>query len=134
MSTDDPSTSELLRGLSDDLVQLVRSELQHAQIETLAKVREAQRGVTLLAGAGALGGLAAGMSGVLVLRVLDRWLPPRTAALVVTSLYGAGAAGLAAAGVAELKRVGAPVPEETLHSVRRDIQAVRPGHSPTDEG
>jgi len=132
MSTDDPSTSELLRGLSDDLVQLMRSELQHAQAETLAKVREARRVSAMLAGAGALGGLAAGMSGVLVLRMLDRWLPPRTAALVATSLYGAGAAGLAAAGMAELKRVGAPVPEETLHSVRRDIEAVRRGASTTE--
>jgi hypothetical protein len=130
MTTDDSSVNDLLRSLSQDLSSLVRNEIQLARAEVVAKSREAGRGAALLAGSGVLGALATGMSGVYVLRVLDRWLPPRTAAFVATSLYGAGAAGLARAGLAELRRVGPPVPERTLSSVRDDVDALRPGSGP----
>ena len=134
MTTDDSSLPDLLRSLSEDVASLVRSEIEHARLEVVTKTREAAPGAALLGGAAVLGALGTGMSGVYVLRLLDGFLPPRTAAFVATSLYGAGAAALARAGMEELKRVGPPVPERTLDSVREDVEAMRPGSTEPDLG
>jgi hypothetical protein len=71
-----------------------------------------------------LGVLATGTSAVVLIRFLDRLLPPLTAAVVATGLLGGGAAVLARAGLEELKRVGPPVPERTIESVKADVAAV----------
>ena len=120
-------TSNLVGALTQDVSALVREEIRAAQAELAGKARRAGRGGALLAGAGVLGALAMGSSAVLLLRILDRVLPPRTAAAVLTVLYAGGAAALGAAGVGELRRAMPLVPEETVSSLREDVEAVRPG-------
>lgn len=121
------ATAELLRALTDDLTTLVRSELRRAQEDLAAKARRAGRGGALLGGAAVLGTLSLATSTVLVVRVLDRFLPPRAAALVATLLYGGGAAALAAAGWSEVRRALPTSPQDVLADVRDDVQAVREG-------
>jgi hypothetical protein len=120
-------TSNLVGALTQDVSALVREEIRAAQAELTGKARRAGRGGALLAGAGVLGALATGSSAVFLLRTLDRVLPPRTAAAVLTVLYAGGAAALGAAGVGELRRAMPLVPEETVSSLREDVEAVRPG-------
>ena len=120
-------TSNLVGALTQDVSALVREEIRAAQAELAGKARRAGRGGALLAGAGVLGALATGSSAVFLLRTLDRVLPPRTAAAVLTVLYAGGAAALGAAGVGELRRAMPLVPEETVSSLREDVEAVRPG-------
>lgn len=119
------STADLLQSISADLSALVRQELQQAQREITEKARKAGEGSALLAGAGLLGMLAAGTSVVLVVRVLDRWLPSRTAAAIATGLYAGAAGVLAAQGVARLRRALPVVPEGTVASVRQDLRAAQ---------
>ncbi|WP_369052945.1 phage holin family protein [Kineococcus terrestris] len=121
------TAGELVDELTSDTARLVRAEVRRGQQELLAKAREAGRGAALLGGAAVLGGLATGTSAAFVVRTLGKVLPAPSAALVATLLYGGGAAALASAGLAELKRIGTLLPEETIASVREDLRAARPG-------
>ena len=120
-------TGNLVGALTQDVSALVRDEIRAAQAELTGKARRAGKGGALLAGAGLLGALATAGSAVFLLRALDRFLPPRTAAALLTVLYAGGAAALGAAGAAELRRAMPLVPEETVSSLREDVEAVRPG-------
>jgi len=120
------TAGQLVDELTSDTAHLVRAEVRRGQEELLAKAREAAKGAALVGGAGVLGALAAGTSAAFVVRAVGKVLPPTTAALLTTVLYAAGAGALGAAGVAELKRVGPLLPEETIASVREDLRAARP--------
>lgn len=124
------TTGDLLGALSEDVSRLVRQELTQAQAELTQKARQAGRGAAMLGGAGVLGALAAGTSAALFLRVLEGFLPRRTAAFVATACYGAGAAGLATLGIAEVRRALPVIPEDTVRSVRKDVRTARPGEPP----
>jgi hypothetical protein len=78
----------------------------------------------MLGGAAVLGVLATGTSAVVLVRFLDKIFPPTTSAVVATALLGGSAAVLARAGAEELRRVGPPIPERTVESVKADVAAV----------
>jgi hypothetical protein len=120
----DSSTGELLRTLTENVQDLVRGEVAHARQEMTDKALAARPAAAMLGGAAVLGALAAGTSAVVVVRVLDRFLPPVTSAAVATALLGGAAAALARAGAEELRLVGPPVPERTIESVKADVAAV----------
>ena len=122
-------TSNLVGALTQDVSALVREEIRAAQTELTGKARRAGRGGALLAGAGVLGALAAGSCAVFLQRTLDRVLPPRTSAAVLTVLYAGGAAALGAAGAGELRRAMPLVPQETVSNLRDDVEAARPGRA-----
>ena len=44
--------------------------------------------------------------------------------MIATAVLGGGAAVLARAGAEELHRVGPPIPEQTIESVKTDVAAV----------
>lgn len=123
MTNSGGATNDLLQALTEDLTTVVREEVQRAQQELAEKARQAGRGSVLLAGAGALGVLAAGTSAVLVVRVLDRFLPPPAAAVTATALYGTGAAVVAAAGWKEIRRSMPSTPAEMLTNIRDDFKS-----------
>jgi hypothetical protein len=120
----DSSTGELLRSLTENVQDLVRGEVAHARQEMTEKAVAARPAAAMLGGAAVLGALAAGTSAVVLVRFLDRFLPPTTSAAVATALLGGGAAALARAGIEELRRVGPPVPERTIENVKADVAAV----------
>jgi hypothetical protein len=120
----DASTGELLRALTDNVRSLVEGELRSARAEMTEKALAARPAAAMLGGAAVLGALAAGTSAAVLVRALDRFLPPTTSALVATALLGSGAAALASAGSKELRRIGPPVPERTVESVKADVAAV----------
>ena len=120
----DSSTGELLRTLTENLRSLVQAEVASARAEMTEKALAARPAAAILGGAAVLGMLAAGTSATVLVRALDRFLPPTTTAVVATALLGGGAAALARAGAEELRRVGPPVPERTVQSVKADVAAV----------
>ena len=117
------STAELLQSLTSELTTLVQRELEQARAELTAKARRAGRAAALLGGAAGLGVLAAGTASAVPVRLLERRFSPPTAAALATLLYGGGAAALASTARQELRRVGSPVPERTVASVRQDVRA-----------
>jgi Putative Actinobacterial Holin-X, holin superfamily III len=121
----DSSTGELLRTLTENIRSLVQGEVASARREMTDKALAARPAAAMLGGAAVLGALATGTSAVVLIRFLDRFLPPTTSAVAATALLGGGAAALAKAGVEELRLVGPLVPERTIESVKADVAAVR---------
>jgi len=113
---------ELFKQLSDDLSTLVRQELKLAQVEMTEKGKKAGIGIGMFGGAGivallALGTLTACLVGALATG-MDVWL----AALIVTVMYGAVAGALALVGKNRVTEATPPVPEQTVESVKEDVQ------------
>jgi Putative Actinobacterial Holin-X, holin superfamily III len=120
----DRSTVELLRTLLDNVGSIVQGEAANARQEMTEKALAARPGAAMLGGAAVLGVLATGTSAVVLVRFLDKIFPPTTSAVVATALLGGSAAVLARAGAEELRRVGPPIPERTVESVKADVAAV----------
>jgi hypothetical protein len=113
-----------MSALADDVSRLVDRELHRAQRELMDKAKQAGMGASMLGGAGVLAALATGSSAVWALRCLDRHLPPRLAALVLTGCYGAAAAGLGAAGFTMVRQAWAEGTERAAQGMRQDVAAV----------
>jgi hypothetical protein len=110
--------------LTENVRSIVQAEVASARQEITDKALAARPAAALLGGAAVLGVLATGTSAVVVIRFLDRVLPPTTAAVAATALLGGGAAALAQAGIEQLRLVGPLVPERTIESVKADVAAV----------
>ena len=122
-SNEQQSSGELLQGLNDAVGKLVRQELQLARNELLDKARLSAPGVACFGGAAVLGAAAVGAATVTVIRLLEQGLPAPAAAAVATAALGGAAAALAMVGRNQLRAVN-PVPEETVRSLRSDVEAV----------
>ena len=123
--TQERSTGELVKQVSEQISVLVRDELKLAQLEMTRKGKQAGIGFGVLGSSGlvALYGLGCLVACVIIAisGVLTAWL----AALIV------GAALLAVAGVAaligksSLQKVTPPVPEEAVSSVKTDVEEIK---------
>jgi Putative Actinobacterial Holin-X, holin superfamily III len=118
----DRSTGELLKDLSRDTSTLVRQEIALAKAEIAEKGKKAGAGAGMLAGAAVAALLMLGAFTTFLVLALDEAMPPWAAALVVTLLWGAVAGGLAYLGRAKVQEMGSPMPEETMDSVKEDIE------------
>lgn len=113
---------ELVKQLSEQTSTLVRQEIELAKTELSERGKAAGKGVGLLGGAGVAGLLAAGaLTAFLILllaEAMDAWL----AALIVAVAYAAGAALLALNGRERVREGMPPAPEQTVESVKEDVQ------------
>ena len=116
------SMGELFKQLSDDMSKLVRQELKLAQAEMTEKGKKAGIGVGMFGAAGIVGMLALlTLTACLVAALatgMDVWL----AALIVTVVYAAVAGGLALTGKQRVAEATPPVPEQTVETVKEDVQ------------
>jgi hypothetical protein len=112
----DQTMGELFKDLSNDLSTLMRQELKLAQVEMTEKGKRAFGGAGVLALA-ALGTLSACLIAALA-EAMEVWL----AALIVTVLYAAVAGVLALKGKQRVAHAGTPVPEQTIDTVKEDVQ------------
>ena len=120
----DGSTAELVTQASEQITRLVRDELALARTELTAKAKHAGTGVGLLSAAGvlALYGVAALLTTVIV--ALDLVLPLWLAALIVAVVLLAAAGVVALLGRGQVRQVGAPMPQQSVDSVKADVQTV----------
>jgi Putative Actinobacterial Holin-X, holin superfamily III len=118
----DRSLGELLKRLSQETATLVRQELDLAKAEVAQKGKIAGAGAGLLGAAGVAGLAALGAFTAFLILVLSLLMPAWVAALIVTAIYGAIAAVLALRGKTKIQEAKPPVPEQTVETVKEDVQ------------
>ena len=119
------STGELVKQVSEQISVLVRDELKLAQLEMTRKGKRAGMGIGMLGGSGlvALYGLGCLIACAIIAisGVLAAWL----AALIVGAVLLAVAGVAALIGKGRLQRAAPPVPEETVSSVKADVEEIK---------
>jgi uncharacterized membrane protein YqjE len=124
-SSQDRSTGELVRQLSEQVSVLVRDELKLAQLEMTRKGKQAGAGAGLLGGGALVALYGVGCLIACVIIALSLAIAAWLAALIV------GAALLAVAGVAALMGKGRlhkatpPVPEGAMGGIKADVGEIR---------
>jgi uncharacterized membrane protein YqjE len=116
---------ELLKQLSEETTRLVHQEIELAKAELAEKGRQAGMGAGLFGAAGVVGFLALAALTTCLILALDAAMPAWLAALLVAVAYGAVAAVLALRGRAKVRQVTPPVPEQTIETVKEDVQWAR---------
>jgi len=106
--------ADAARGLSDNTRVLVRHEIAAAQRELLDKARHALPTIGLLGAAGFFGVLSASAAYRLSVRLLEKSLPPATAAFLAAAGYGVAAGAAGAAGLQRLRSSRPLVPAQTV--------------------
>jgi len=119
------STGELVKLLSEQVSVLVRDELKLAQLEMTRKGRQAGVGVGMLGGSSviALYGVACLVACAIIALsgAVAAWL----AALIVGTALLAAAAAAALAGKGHLQKATPPVPEQTVDSIKTDVEEIK---------
>jgi uncharacterized membrane protein YqjE len=118
----DRSLGELLKQLSQETTRLVHQELELAKAELAQKGKQAGAGAGMFGGAGALGLAALGALTACFILALNAIMPAWLAALLVAVVYGIIAFVLVKQGQAKLKAAGPPVPEQTIETVKEDVE------------
>jgi hypothetical protein len=118
----DRSLGELLKQLSQETTRLVHQELELAKAEITQKGKQAGMGAGMFGGAGALGLAALGALTACFILALNAIMPAWLAALLVAVVYGIVAFVLVKQGQAKMKQAGPPVPEQTIETVKEDVE------------
>jgi uncharacterized membrane protein YqjE len=118
----DRSLGELLKQLSEQTTRLVHQELELAKAELTQKGKQAGMGAGMFGGAGALGLAALGALTACFILALDAVMPAWLAALIVAVVYGIIAFVLVKQGQARIKRATPAVPEQTIETVKEDVE------------
>ena len=123
------SIGELLSRVPAQTSQLVRDEIRLAQAELTEKGKRAGIGAGLFGGAGvfALYGVGALVAAAILglAEAVDGWL----AALIVAVALFAIAAVAGLIGKSNVSKAVPPMPQETVASVKTDIDTIKPGGS-----
>ena len=126
---DDPTLGSLVHDLTQQVPQLIRSEIRLAQAEMTEKGRRAGRGIGMFSAAGLLAFLGLSTLIATAVLVLALVLPAWAAALIVAVLLFAGAGVAALVGKKEVEQATPPAPERTIANVKEDVATVKGGHS-----
>jgi uncharacterized membrane protein YqjE len=116
------SAGELLKQFSEDATTLIRKEVELAKAELAEKGRKAGKGAGMFGGAGLFGLGAFGALTAFLILVLAEAMDAWVAALIVTAVYGAIAGVLALQGKQKVEEAGPPQPEQTVETVKEDVQ------------
>jgi MFS family permease len=113
---------ELLKQLTQETSTLVRQEIALAKAELAEKGKRAGIGAGLMAAAAVLGLAALGALVAFFILVLAEAMAAWGAALIVTGALAVVAGVLALVGLKQLRKATPPVPEETVESVKEDVE------------
>ncbi len=118
----DEPLGEVARDLTRDLSLLVRQEVELAKAEMAQKGRIAAPGVGMIGGAAGAALLGAGALTAAAILLLAIFLPEWLAALIVGAVLAVAAYVLAQRGKDRVAEAGAPIPEQTIESVKEDVE------------
>jgi len=124
-ATQERSTGELVKLLTEQVSTLVRDELKLAQLEMTRKGKEAGSGIGMMGGGGliALYGVACLIACVIIALSLAiaAWL----AALIIGAALLVIAAVVAAVGRNRMRRASPAMPTEAVDSIKTDVEQIR---------
>jgi membrane protein len=118
----DASTADLIKQLSEQTSRLVRQEVELARTELTIKGKRAGAGAGMFGAAGILGLYAGGALIAAIIGALSEAMDVWLAALIVAVVLGAVAAVIALAGKKKVQEALPPVPEDSVESVKEDVQ------------
>lgn len=130
--TDEQSVGQLVTQLSEQSSKLVRSELELALAEMQEKAKNAGVGAGLFGAAGVVALYGVGALIATVIIALALVLPAWLAALIVTVVLFVIAGIAALVGKKRVSRATPPTPQQTIGSVKRDIETVKESLSRDD--
>ena len=118
----DEPLGEVARDLTRDVSLLVRQEVQLAKAEMAEKGRIAAPGVGMIGGATVAALLAGAALTAAAILALAIFLPEWLAALIVGAVLATAAYVLVQRGKERVAEAGAPVPEQTIETVKEDVE------------
>ena len=123
--TGDPTLGALVHDLTQQVPELIRSELRLAQAEMTEKGKRAGIGIGMFSAAGLLAffGLACVIATAIL--GLGHALPDWLSALIVALVLFAAAAAIALVGKREVQQATPPAPEHAIEGVKEDIAVVK---------
>lgn len=124
MRTEDRPLSELLSEVTGELGVLFRKEVELAKVETSEQVSRAIKAGAMLGAAGVVALLATMLLAWAAAWGLAEVIPTGFAFLVVGVVFLLGAAILGSAGKKKMSKVS-PVPDQTVATLRADVQTAR---------
>lgn len=123
-TTDEP-IGALVHRLSEQIPELVRSELRLAQAELAQKGKRAGLGIGMFSLAGLLAFFAAATLVATAIVALDLVLPLWAACLIVAAVLLVAALGAALGGRNEIHQATPVAPEVTIANVKEDVSALK---------
>ena len=122
----EPTLGGLVHDLTQQLPELIRSEMRLARAEVTEKGKRAGVGIGLFSAAGLLAFFALG---TLVATALANTLPAWAAALIVAGVLLAAAAVVGVVGKNRAAEAAPAKPERAIVGLKADIATVRGGRS-----
>ena len=119
------STGDLVKNLSEQVSRLIRDELKLAEYEMTAKAKRAGRGAGMFGGSGLLALYGIGCLLAAAIIGLALVMPAWAAALIVGGALLIVAAIAAMLGKSQFGRATTAVPEQTVQSVKADVEEVK---------
>jgi hypothetical protein len=113
---------EVARDLTRDVTLLVRQEVELAKAEMTEKGRTAAPGLGMIGAAGVVGLMAAGALTAFLILVLSVFLPEWASGLIVGAVLAAVAYLLVKQGKERVEEAGAPIPTQTIETVKEDVE------------
>ena len=124
----DPTLGRLVHDLTQQIPDLIRSELRLAQAEVTEKGKRAGIGIGMFSAAGLLVFFAVGALVTTAILGLAHALPDWLAALVVALVLLAAAAVAAVMGRNKVQAAAPPKPERAVEGLKEDIATVKGKH------
>jgi hypothetical protein len=119
------SAGELVKLLSEQVSVLVRDELKLAQLEMTRKGKQAGLGIGMLGGSGLVALYSVGCLLACVIIAISGVVAAWLAALIVGTALLAVAAAAALLGKSRLQKAVPPVPQETVGSIKADVNEIK---------
>jgi hypothetical protein len=126
--SDDPTLGALVHDLTQQVPQLIRSEIRLAQAEMTEKGKRAGLGIGMFSGAGLLAFFGVACVITTAILALAHALPDWLSALIVGVVLFLGAAGLALVGKKEVQQATPAAPEHAIEGVKEDLAVVKGEH------
>lgn len=123
--TQNASMADLVKQLSEQTSRLARQEVELAKAELADKGKRLGLGAGMFGGAGLFGFYAFGALVAAAILGLSTALAGWLAALIVGAALGMVAGVAALMGTRKVVQAAPPVPEQTVESVREDIEYAR---------